>query len=62
MSVPKCHPLELLGKNVEVRLGEEVVVKGKLLSYGTDGTVIIVQEADGEMMFCWPMLEVTECT
>jgi hypothetical protein len=51
------HGTELLGKRVAVKLDEHVIVIGKLLAFSDMGTVEI-QEDDGDIHHCWPMLEV----
>lgn len=54
---------QFLGKNVKITLGRhndgEVYAKGKLLSFSDDGEAILEDE-DGTIRFCWPMLEITE--
>ena len=58
----------LLGKQVQALLrraeengGDARVVEGKLLGFGHDGTFVIEQH-DGFVFYCWPMLEVEEVT
>ena len=50
-----------LGRQVIVTLGEEdgspVVARGLLLGFGDYGECVIEQE-DGEVHYCWPMLNV----
>lgn len=64
-SVPWSRYKAFLGKQVRVRLGTEtdgvtpVVVEGKLLGFG-DGGEFEVEESDGAVHYCWPMLEVEE--
>jgi hypothetical protein len=59
---------QLLGKRVQVLLSVEghgadkkVVIEGKLLGFGTGGTFEI-EEDDGDIHYCWPMLEIEEVT
>lgn len=51
----------LLGEDVRVTLGQEdgapVIVEGRLLGFGDYGEVR-VQCDDGEVHYCWPMLDV----
>jgi hypothetical protein len=52
----------MLGKQVEVRLTSEghepvVVVRGLFLAYGDFGEFVI-QAEDGEVHFCWPLLDI----
>jgi hypothetical protein len=55
----------LLGKRVRVVLGQEngnaVISQGRLLGFGTDGTVEIYED-DCTVHFCWPMLDIEEVT
>lgn len=54
----------LLGKQVKATLehnehGEYVIVKGKLIGIGIDGSFEIVPE-DGMVHYCWPYLDIEE--
>lgn len=59
--------LGLLGEEVEVYIGEDpdteeqVLVVGKLLSFGDDGG-IITQDEMGFVSWSWPMLNIRERT
>lgn len=48
---------QLLGEQVEVRFGKKAIVYGKLLAFGNEGTFII-EEDDGEVLYCWPLLAI----
>jgi hypothetical protein len=47
----------LLGQRVRIKLDENVIVTGKLLGFG-DGGTFEIEEDDGFVHHCWPMLEV----
>jgi hypothetical protein len=49
----------LLGKRVRVKLDEKVVQEGKLLGWGEGGDFEIEQD-DGFVYHCWPMLSIEE--
>lgn len=54
----------LLGKRVRVTLDRPegapaVVTEGVLLRFGDEGT-FVVEQADGFVHYCWPMLDVEE--
>lgn len=55
--------LKYLGKQVEITLDNNpespVIVKGKLLSFCDDGE-FEVQDEDGMVHYCWPMLTIRE--
>lgn len=46
-----------LGLRVRVLLDEHVVVRGKFIAVGDFGSFVI-QDDEGEVWHCWPMLEV----
>jgi hypothetical protein len=53
---------ELLGKQVRVTLdrpehGPARIVEGKLLAFDTGGE-FMVEQNDGFVMYCWPMLDI----
>lgn len=50
---------EMLGKQVVVSLDDAVVVKGVLIAYSDYGEATI-QDEDGSLTHCWPMLDITE--
>lgn len=56
-------PTHLLGKRVEVFLGRKdgraVIVTGKLLGFGDCGE-FEVEDTEGCIHYCWPMLETRE--
>lgn len=48
----------MLGQRVQVTLNrEKPLVEGVLLAFGDDGT-FIVQDDDGDVQFCWPLLDI----
>ena len=49
----------LLGKNVVVRLDDQVVTRGRLIALDDGGEAKLVDEM-GFVHYCWPMLDVTE--
>jgi len=50
----------LLGKRVRVSLTDAgTVVTGRLLGFGTDGE-FEVEEPDGVIHYCWPLLSIEE--
>jgi len=52
----------LLGRQVEVHLGDEdgerIVIRGQLLGFGQGGDFEILCD-DGMIHYCWPMLNVS---
>ncbi len=48
----------LLGKRVKVRLDGKgpIIVTGVLLAFGEGGDFEILDDADGLVHYCWPML------
>ena len=48
-----------LGKRVNVGIGYQVAIAGKLLSFGDGGDLVILGD-DGFMHYAWPMLEIRE--
>lgn len=48
---------QLLGEQVEVKFGKTGIVYGKLLAFGDQGTFVI-EEDNGEVLYCWPLLEI----
>lgn len=50
-------PHGLLGRQVEVYLGDAVVVRGKLLSFNEWGEVVLEDDMGG-LSYSWPMLDV----
>ena len=51
------EPSSLLGQVVQVKLDDHIVVVGVLLSYASDGEVVVVAE-DSAVHHCWPMLTI----
>lgn len=49
----------LLGKEVTVKLGEDVIVQGQFVAFGDGGEFEILQD-DGFVHHCWPMLAIEE--
>ena len=49
----------LLGKQVQVTLGENVIARGQLLGFGEGGDFELLED-DGCVHYCWPMLEISE--
>ena len=55
-----CRPREvtrLLGQMVHVKLDENTVVTGRLLAFDDSGGFVI-DEGDGTVHHCWPMLSI----
>jgi hypothetical protein len=57
--------MALLGKQVRVTLdrpehGPAHVTNGRLLCFGDEGTLVIVQD-DGFVHYAWPMLDIEAC-
>lgn len=51
-----------IGKRVRILLDEEKpVITGKLLGWGTGGTLEILED-DGDLHYCWPLLKIEEAT
>lgn len=50
---------EMLGKQVVISLDDTVVVKGLLIAFSDYGEATI-QDEDGSLTHCWPMLDITE--
>jgi hypothetical protein len=48
----------LLGKQVRVKLDEQVIAEGQLLGWGDGGDVELLGD-DGFIHHCWPALEIT---
>jgi len=48
----------LLGEVVIVRLDKAVVFRGRLLGFGECGEFEILDESNGCVHYCWPMLEI----
>jgi hypothetical protein len=51
--------VSLLGKNVVVKLAEQVVARGRLLVLNDWGEVVLEDEMGG-LHYCWPMLDISE--
>jgi biotin-(acetyl-CoA carboxylase) ligase len=49
----------LLGKQVRVKLGDNTIAYGRLLGFGEDGEFEI-EEPDGVVHYCWPLLDIEE--
>ena len=49
----------LLGKQVRVKLDDQIVMVGKLLAFGDSGE-FVVQDDNGFVHHCWPMLNIVE--
>jgi len=52
---------KLLGKNVIVKLDDQIVARGRLIAFDDGGEAKVVDDM-GFMHYCWPMpmLDVTE--
>jgi hypothetical protein len=50
----------LIGRMVTVRVCENRVATGRLICLGTDGQVVLLDESDGSVYNCWPLLEIQE--
>lgn len=51
----------LLGKRVRVKLAEDKITEGIFLAFGDEGTFEI-EEDDGFVHYCWPLLDIEEAT
>jgi len=47
---------KLLGRHVRVRLDAKVIVTGTLPGFGQGGDFEILDDSDGFVHYCWPML------
>ena len=52
-------PRQLLGKEVRVKLADNVIATGKLVGFGDGGDFEILDEM-GFVHYCWPMLDIEE--
>jgi len=50
---------KLLGKNVTVKLDDQVVTSGRLIAFDDGGEAKLVDQL-GFIHYVWPMLDVTE--
>lgn len=56
----------LLGKRVKVTVcqgdgdDDAVIVIGRLLGFGEGGDFEVLDDSDGFVHFCWPMLDIRE--
>jgi hypothetical protein len=50
---------KLLGKNVTVKLADQVVTRGRLIAFDDGGEAKLVDDM-GFIHYCWPALDVTE--
>ena len=52
-------PRDLLGKDVRVKLADDVIAEGRLISFNDGGEAVLVDEM-GLVHHCWPMLDIEE--
>lgn len=62
MSQSRDELRRLIGKIVRVKLDEKVVHTGLLIGWGTDGQFELLDESDGSIHYCWPLLSAEEVT
>jgi hypothetical protein len=58
-------PRALLGKRVRVRITDasardRVIVIGTLLGFGEGGDFEVLDDSDGLVHYCWPLLHIEE--
>lgn len=53
------HTASFLGKQVRVKLDEQVIVEGKFLAFG-DGGDFEIEAPDLFVHHCWPLLHIEE--